>query len=362
MGGAEPRQEEHRLTRMRKSRKMPESSDLAKIRRDALLRALLGTADRRSGVLVSTAQLAKDLDLAIPQLEPITKQLSSEGIISVKGDLFPVSVALTVDGLPKAVEVTDRPRPIKRSRIIFIDTEPDVVRRVKAAGHEVFDVSMGYRTGKRNFTYPPPNEVDLIVSDLRQPACFDRDDWGPGGRNNNFECEILPQGKINNKFYVRDGRRRAAHGMILESQLGPQIPGAFGAREIARAIVEASVPFLIFLNPEWLSRTETFPGWLEAKWSFAPTTATQVKISEPLTTLFPELGDEVRFKLAIQNLVQKGPEFSQPQPRFQTSAISLVTNNIGIASASLFGWASAVSGSSHPPTRTLTSLSCSPQG
>jgi TIR domain len=309
---------------------MAESADLAIIRREAFLRALHRAAQNPSVTVVTVTLLAEELSLHIAQLGFVIQPLVAEGLMTVQGGLDSGAVAFTEKGLSEANEIINRRSPSRaRIKILCIDTEPEIAKRMKDVGYTVFDVSMGYRTGKRGFPSPAPNEVDLIVCDLRRPACFDSTDWGPGRSNSSFKCKIIPYEKISNSFQVRGDRLHALHPLIYETQLGKQIPGTFGPKEVNRAIVEGSVPFLLFLNGEWLCRMEMFPNWLDVKWSFLSTSATKVDVVEPIPTVLPEPGREIKFKLAIQNRIEKGPLFSRMPPLFATSVSALVKNNIG---------------------------------
>src|SRR5271165_3622943 len=304
---------------------MAESADLAIIRREALLRALHRAAQNPSVTVVTVTLLAQELSLHVAQLGFVIQPLVAEGLITVQGGLVPGAVAFTEKGLSEANEIINRRSPSRaRTKIVCIDSEPEIVQRMKDAGYSVFDVSMGFRTGKRGFSFPAPNEADLIVCDLRRPACFDSTDWGPGRSNDNFNCKIIPYDNVSNSFSVRDDRLHALHRLIYESQLGKQIPGTFGPKEVNRAIVGGGVPFLLFLNGEWLSRMETFPNWLDVKWSFLPTHASEVEIVEPIPMVLPELGKEIKFKFAIQNRIEKGPLFSRMPPLFETSVAAIV--------------------------------------
>ena len=65
------------------------------------------------------------------------------------------------------------------ARILCVDTDPDTAKALMAAGHEVFAGTLGYMDGQPRLAMPP-HEVDLLVCDLRTPACFDSNWWGPG--------------------------------------------------------------------------------------------------------------------------------------------------------------------------------------
>ena len=225
--------------------------------------------------------------------------------------------------------IVKRPASAGKTKILCIDTEPEVTLGLKEVGYAVSEVSMGFRTGKRVFQHPAPNEVDLMVCDLRRPACFDSREWGAIGKNNQFFCKILPQEMVGNQFRVHNGRRIPLYKLIYESQLGKQIPGTFGAKDVNSAIVRGGIPFLLFLNQEWLSKIDIFPNWFDTRWTFLPTAATQVEIGPPLSTLLPEIQTGARLKLAIQHRIENGPLFSQMPPPFVTSVKALVTNNVG---------------------------------
>lgn len=188
---------------------------------------------------------------------------------------------------------------------------------------------MGYRTGKLGFHFPAPHEVDLIICDLKRPACFDRKNWGPNGGNDNFRCKIIPQEELNNTFYVTNNRRHAQHTLVYKSQLGKPIPGSFGPKDVNRAILEGGIPLLVFLNQEWVSRAEEFPNWVDIDWSFLPTSATQVEIHDFLKNVLPELGQEIKFRFAIQHKIEKGPLFESNFPRHLMSVTSIVKNKVG---------------------------------
>jgi hypothetical protein len=170
---------------------MAESVELARIRREAFLRALRRAGQNPSVAIVTVALLAQELGLHVAQLGFVTQPLVSEGLITVQGGSDSGAVAFTEKGMSEALEVIKRRSPSRaKTKILCIDTEPETVQRVKDAGYTVFNVSMGYRTGKRAFPFPAPNEVDLIVCDLKRPAYFDSTKWGPSS-NNNSKCTIV---------------------------------------------------------------------------------------------------------------------------------------------------------------------------
>jgi hypothetical protein len=166
------------------------------------------------------------------------------------------------------------------ARVLCIDCEPEMVTAIKGKGHSVASVELGYRTGKRNFL-SPPHECDLIVCDLKKPACFDSTDWGPGGRNDNYRCALVDV--VSNHAQLRDGHLRYKHRLIQETQLPPIIPGTFGPNDVFRAIRDAGIPFFLFLNDEWVKRAVWFPNLFNLSWTFKRTIATRIHVDKILT-------------------------------------------------------------------------------
>ena len=270
---------------------MSESLELDAMRRDDCLRALYKAAFGKPNTLARDSWLTGQLDLPLPLLGFVICRLQDEGLVNVQTRVEGSMIELTSPGLAAAhAFLEDRSR--LKTRILCIDTEPEVIDRLKTSGYSVHDVSMGYRTGKRSFAFPPPNEVDLIVCYLRRPGCFDVSDWKPLGANNNFDCRLLPYEKTDSTFTVRGGLRSARFQVIRESQLGDSIPGTFGPSDVNRAIREVGTPFLLFLNSGWLDRISSFPNWTNLTWSFRPTAASQIELVEPLPSVLPELNRE----------------------------------------------------------------------
>jgi Mn-dependent DtxR family transcriptional regulator len=308
---------------------MTESIELAIIRREALLLALARFRGNFFDSAITVTSLAEELGIHRTILGFVARPLISEGLIILQGEQGSESAVITENGRSEADEIVKRRSSLRAgTKVLFIDTEPEVIERIKEAGYSVFKANMGYRTGERGFSFPPPNEVDLIVCDLRCPACFDSKYWGPG-KNNNQNCTVIPYQSVNNKYYMKGDKRYAEHQVIQESQLGAQIPGTFGPKDVNNAIVKGGVPFIIFLNKEWLDRAVSFPNWLDARWAFDRTAATQVTVGDPLSSLIPEIGTEVRLKLAIQHMIRNGPHVGQINLPSKTSVTNIFTNNIG---------------------------------
>jgi len=66
--------------------------------------------------------------------------------------------------------------------VLCLDCEESFVKLLQKQ-HKVFSESLGCKTGIRDLK-TPPHEVDVIVFNLQQPACFDSKKWGMGGNDN----------------------------------------------------------------------------------------------------------------------------------------------------------------------------------
>ena len=132
--------------------------------------------------------------------------------------------------------------------ILCIDTEPETVQTIEAEGHVVTQGEFGFRTGRRNMPHPP-HEYDLIICDLRQPACFDRTHWGPG-KNDNYQCTI--EKELKDIHYQTEQGAKPVYEIIHEGQI-PRAPvGSFEPIDIFNAVRVAGVPLILFLNKEWI--------------------------------------------------------------------------------------------------------------
>src|SRR5271157_4150691 len=103
---------------------MVESLDLARIRREAFLRALHRAAQNPSVTVVTAASLAQELSLHVAQLGFVTQPLVSDGLITVQGVSDSGAVAFTEKGMSEANEIINRHSPSRiRTKLLCIDTE-----------------------------------------------------------------------------------------------------------------------------------------------------------------------------------------------------------------------------------------------
>jgi predicted nucleotide-binding protein len=187
---------------------------------------------------------------------------------------------------------------------------------VQAANHVVSSVQLGYRTGRRSFPVAP-HEYDLMVCDLKKPACFDLTRWGPGG-NNNQHCTIVDA--VSDEVLRQGDEFRFKYQLIQESQLPSIMPGTFGPKDVLRAVKEAGVPFVLFLNDQWVKRVSSwFPNFLELVWEIKRTKATHIDVSSILSDRLLGYGTMLNISVPLQNAISAGP-----RPRHSHLPISLV--------------------------------------
>lgn len=213
------------------------------------------------------------------------------------------------------------------THLLCIDTEPETVQSLREAGHDVTTGELGYRTG-RPLLESPPHEYDLLVCDLKRPACFDATHWGPG-KNDNFHCRI--EETVKDVMY-RSGnsRPRPKFELIKTSQMPPRPAGTFGPEDIFKAVAIAGVPLILFLNPEWLRHIAyNSPDFVHIWWDFERTKATKLTLSPIVKELLPEIGESLHFKLPLKfNIVTSAHAegIGASKHRFRTAP--LITNAV----------------------------------
>jgi hypothetical protein len=187
--------------------------------------------------------------------------------------------------------------------ILCIDTEPETAKIIADAGHVVVQGDVGYRTGRPNLLHPP-HEYDVLICDLRRPACFDVTYWGPG-KNDNYRCRIEKDIKDVAVRYS-DGHTRPKFEIIHPSQLPPRPVGSFGPTEIFTAVDKAGIPFIIFLNQEWLRHVGySSPNFSEVWWEFERTRATKIQTSAVMDRVLEAIGPAPEIAIPLEFAIAK---------------------------------------------------------
>jgi hypothetical protein len=207
--------------------------------------------------------------------------------------------------------------------ILCLDTVPETVNALQRAGHTVLSAFFGYRNGYR-LLKRAPQDFDLIVCDLRQPACFDISRWGTLG-NSNFSCTIIPDDQVNwnSRSIIRNGgvpTEEIIHRLIYETQIERMNkPSPFGPKDIREAIAVGGVPALIFLNPEWVLRTggHEFPDFVGLRWGTQMTEARKIALEEPLESLSASWDPGLAITTPVRCKLTSGPSLPL---RFKNSA------------------------------------------
>lgn len=210
--------------------------------------------------------------------------------------------------------------------ILCIDTEPETIRILEAAGHTVAHGDIGFRTGYPNLPYPP-HEFDLVICDLHQPACYDVTYWGPG-KNDNYKCKIEKEISDATVRYS-DGRIRPKFEIIHTGQMPSPPVGTFGSTDVLTAISKAGVPFIFFMNKGWLRHVGySSPNFCDIWWKFQRTKATKLQASSIMdkvlaaTNYVPEFALPLEFAI-MESAHRQGVRALSP---FETTP--LVTNAV----------------------------------
>jgi hypothetical protein len=185
------------------------------------------------------------------------------------------------------------------TRILCLDTDDATVEGLRHAGYEVEAGSLGYQTGVRNQPFPP-HEFDVVIHDLKKPACYDSTDWGPGGNDNRF-CKIVANPA--DMVIYRSGAPSPRYKLIHQGQMRTDsVPRNFFAHDVSRACAIAGTHVFLMLNPEWLRHVPSWevPDFVGLSWQFVRTTARRVSFGSALTNLLPELATTIKFRLPIQ--------------------------------------------------------------
>lgn len=216
-------------------------------------------------------------------------------------------------------------------QVLCLDTEPETVQAMREAGHFVATGELGFRTGRPLLT-DPPHEFDLMVCDLRRPACFDATRWGPG-LNSNFSCRIEPLLE-DISFSGADGRTRPKFELIRETQMPPRPVGTFGPTDVFTAVNTGGTPLILFLNPDWLRHVPyTNPNITNVRWGFERTKALKLVNTSVMDLLVAGLADSAALAVPLEFAIAESAH--RPETRIPNAftTIPLVTNTV----AQVFG-------------------------
>ena len=221
--------------------------------------------------------------------------------------------------------------------VLCLDTDILTIAALKRAGHNVDATEFGYATGRR-FLNKAPHDFDVIIFDLKQPACFDSSKWGPFTGNDNYRCTIIPQSDVTweSRRVSRDNGRTYEQGyryrLIYETQIRgmDQLGSKYGPKDILNAVAKGGVPVLAFLNPEWVLRG-SFPDFFELRWDTSEASITKAQMLGPLASVSEqwhgvELSYPVRCSLAggPYKYVQIGNDVAYPTTPIVADRISSV--------------------------------------
>jgi len=205
--------------------------------------------------------------------------------------------------------------------ILCVDSEPETVAAIESAGHNVSVGTLGYRTGIFHQPFPP-HEFDAVVCDLKNPACFDALNWGPGG-NNNFNCTLATD--INDDRIIQSGTSVPRYKLIQAQQIKEVGRSNFDGHTILNAAVRAGTHVFLMYNPEWVKHVNwSFPNFIGLSWNPTRTIANKIVRDVKLELLLSG-STEHHLKLPLSFSI---PALTPRQEIFkgQTKSRPIVTN------------------------------------
>lgn len=210
--------------------------------------------------------------------------------------------------------------------IICIDTEPETIKAIEATGHTVDHGEIGFRTGRPNLSHPP-HEYDLLICDLRRPACYDVTYWGPG-KNDNYHCQIEREiGDVSVQY--SDGSTKPKFEIIKPRQMPPTPVGTFGPTDVFSAVEKAGLPFVLFLNTEWLRHVGyRSPNFSDVSWRFERTKAFKLQTSPVMDEILAALGHAPEFATPLEFAIAQSANPQGITPRSPFKTMPLVTNAV----------------------------------
>jgi len=200
--------------------------------------------------------------------------------------------------------------------ILCLDTDQSTIQALQNAGHNVHAAQFGYSTGRR-FLNKAPHDFDAIIHDLKQPACYDSFTWGPFTGNDNYRCAIVPtaglswESRMTSRASAQAFKKEYRYRLVSETQIQGMAPfeSTYGPKDILSAVAKASVPMLVFLNPEWVLRTGfyNFPDLFELRWETSESAAIKVQILDPLAALSRSWTPELALSSPVRCTLKGGP-------------------------------------------------------
>jgi hypothetical protein len=201
------------------------------------------------------------------------------------------------------------------SDILCLDTEPETIKALKGAGHDVDSAPFGYRAKEMRYLHVAPQDFDLILCDLRTPACYDQNKWGPYGGNDNYKCTVVPPEELSwEPRLIRYGVstpviEQYRYHLISETQIVHMNPSSpFGPDDVRRAIALGGVPVVIFLNPEWMLRAGgDFPAFVGLQWQVGKANTSRIAVLDPLESLVLGWQPQLEITLPVRCMLRSGP-------------------------------------------------------
>jgi hypothetical protein len=177
--------------------------------------------------------------------------------------------------------------------VYCIDADDDFCAGLESSGLKTVKGSLGYRYEEaliRTLPYPP-HESDVMMYNLRSPACYDALWWGPG-RNDNYNCEVVKLERDAHRLFHRSGKEKkySQYKLVSEMQISRGGIGlsSFDGNDILKAVKEGGLPLVYFLNPSFLIHVSNYlPRWFDMTVNISPTLANDFDLPDYFSESFP---------------------------------------------------------------------------
>lgn len=226
-----------------------------------------------------------------------------------------------------------------KNKIIYcLDCEKDYQDALKNCGYEILSGCLGYRRDCNKYIMldEAPNECDVLIFNLTNPACFDMNSWGPYGGNDNFKCKVVE--KVDKSMYISHGRyedhkKHPRYSLIKESQMNKD-NSTFNYSDLQKAICDGGIDCIYYLNPSFMFHSlYDIPDWMGFTFKTDTTKSRRWNVSEEAINIYEslkdigkhdldlELWDPIEFKLLDLVTAHKIKED-------KLTKIDLLTNNV----------------------------------
>lgn len=218
--------------------------------------------------------------------------------------------------------------------IYCLDCDDSFCDDLHQHGFEIIRGGLGYnRNGHKIINLKePPNECDVMVFNLTNPACYSMHNWGRG--NDNFKCTIVD--KVNRSMYI-DGSRSGTEkkhpvfNLIHRMQISKS-NSIFDYSHLQKAISEGGTDCIFYLNPVFMFHAlYDTPNWINIRFNTDITKVKKWSIGKDAIKICALLNEIDRGDLELDSPIEF--KLLELEPPFklkgiEVSRINLLINNV----------------------------------